>query len=152
MFFYPSSTCRIDIPRLILVPSAHTQSGWGWLKKAGEYGSVRCRVLNGSKGSFPRLFTLSSIPFSIGTDILDFFPSCFYTIFALSSVETLDWPRTESSSAVSLMLFCTCITVSGPRPSSTWAFGPQRINGASPKIVGPHKLIIRNLSYIYLII
>ena len=28
---YPSSTCRIDIPRLILVPSAHTQSGWGWL-------------------------------------------------------------------------------------------------------------------------
>ena len=29
--FYPSSTCRIDIPRLILVPSAHTQSGWGWL-------------------------------------------------------------------------------------------------------------------------
>ena len=83
MFFYPSSTCRIDIPRLILVPSAHTRSGWGWLKKAGEYGSVRCRVLNGSKGSFPRLFTLSSIPFSIGTDILDFFPSCFYTIFAL---------------------------------------------------------------------
>ena len=31
--FYPSSTCRIDIPRLILVPSTHTQSGWGWLKK-----------------------------------------------------------------------------------------------------------------------
>ena len=33
MFFYSSSTCRIDIPRLILVPSAHTRSGWGWLKK-----------------------------------------------------------------------------------------------------------------------
>ena len=31
--FYPSSTCRIDIPRLILVPSVHTRSGWGWLKK-----------------------------------------------------------------------------------------------------------------------
>ena len=31
--FYPSSTCRIDISRLILVPSAHTRSGWGWLKK-----------------------------------------------------------------------------------------------------------------------
>ena len=28
---YPSSTCRIGIPRLILVPSAHTQSRWGWL-------------------------------------------------------------------------------------------------------------------------
>ena len=46
------------------------------VEKAGEYGSVMCRVLNGSKGSFPRSFTLSSIPFSIGTDILDFFPSC----------------------------------------------------------------------------
>ena len=31
--FYPSSMCRIDIPRLILVPSAHTRSGWGWLKE-----------------------------------------------------------------------------------------------------------------------
>ena len=43
------------------------------VEKAGEYGSVMYRVLNGSKGSFPRSFTLSSIPFSIGTDILDFF-------------------------------------------------------------------------------
>ena len=43
------------------------------VEKAGEYGSVMCRVLNGSKGNFPWSFTLSSIPFSIGTDILDFF-------------------------------------------------------------------------------
>ena len=28
---YPMSTCRVDFPRLILVPSAHSQSGWGWL-------------------------------------------------------------------------------------------------------------------------
>ena len=28
---YPTSTCRFDFPGLILVPSAHTQSGWGWL-------------------------------------------------------------------------------------------------------------------------
>ena len=28
---YPTSTCRIYFPALILVPSAHTQSGWGWL-------------------------------------------------------------------------------------------------------------------------
>ena len=45
----------------------------GVVEKTGEYGSVMCRVLNGSKGSFPRSFTLSSIPFSIGTYILDFF-------------------------------------------------------------------------------
>ena len=60
------------------------------VEKAGEYGSVRYRVLNGSKGSFLRSFTLSSIPFFTGTDILDFLPSCFYTIFTLSSEETLD--------------------------------------------------------------
>ena len=71
------------------------------VEKAGEYGSVRCRVLNDSKGSLSPVVTLSSIPFSIGTDILDFFPSCFYTIFALSSCEISDMSRTESSSAVS---------------------------------------------------
>ena len=27
----PTSTCRFNFPGLILVPSAHTQSGWGWL-------------------------------------------------------------------------------------------------------------------------
>ena len=31
-FTLPStSTCRFSFPGLILVPSAHTQSGWGWL-------------------------------------------------------------------------------------------------------------------------
>ena len=28
---YPTSTCRFDFLGLILVPSSHTQSGWGWL-------------------------------------------------------------------------------------------------------------------------
>ena len=40
-------------PRLILVPSAHTQKSLEVVVKAEEYGSVRCRVLNGSKDSFP---------------------------------------------------------------------------------------------------
>ena len=30
-FLPPTSTCRFNFPGLILVPSAHTQSGWGWL-------------------------------------------------------------------------------------------------------------------------
>ena len=42
-----------DFPILILVPSAHTQSGWGVVVKAEGYDSVRCRVLNDSKCSFP---------------------------------------------------------------------------------------------------
>ena len=45
--------------------------------------------------------TLSSIPLFISTDILDFFQSYFYTIFALSSRETSVMPRSESSSTVS---------------------------------------------------
>ena len=50
---YPVSTCRFDFLGLILVPSAHTQSGWGVVVKAERYCSVRCRVLNDSKCSFP---------------------------------------------------------------------------------------------------
>ena len=44
---------------------------------------------------------LSSVPFSIDLNILDFFPNCSYTVFALSSKGTSDMPRTELSSAVS---------------------------------------------------
>ena len=44
---------------------------------------------------------LSSVPFSIDLDILDFFPNCSYTVFALHSKETLDMPMTKSSLAVS---------------------------------------------------
>ena len=50
---YPMSTCRFGFPRLILVPSAHTQSGWGLVVKAEEHGSVKCKVFNGNNGSFP---------------------------------------------------------------------------------------------------
>ena len=44
---------------------------------------------------------LSSVPFSIDLDILDFFPNCSYTVFALPSRDTSDMPRTESSLAAS---------------------------------------------------
>ena len=36
-------------------------------------------------------------------------------------------------------LFRTCIVEPGPSPSLAWAFGPQRINGPGPRIIGPHK-------------
>ena len=70
---YPSSTCRINFSKTDTCPISPYPEWLGVVVKAGEYGSVRYRVLNGSKGSFPWSFTLSSIPFSIGTDILDFF-------------------------------------------------------------------------------
>ena len=44
---------------------------------------------------------LSSALVFIDLDILDFFPNCSYTIFALPSRETSDMPRTELSSAES---------------------------------------------------
>ena len=78
--------------------------------KAGEYDSVRCRVLNGGKGSFPWSFILSSVSFSIDLDILDFLSNCSYTVFALPSSETSDMPRTESSSAVSQGYFVLVFT------------------------------------------
>ena len=46
---------------------------------------------------------LSSVPFSIDLDILDFFPNCSYTVFALFSRETSDMPRTELSSAITFL-------------------------------------------------
>ena len=70
---YPSSTCRIDFSQTDTCPISSHPEWLGVVVKAGEYGSVRCRVLNDSKGSFPWSFILSSVPFSIDLDILDFF-------------------------------------------------------------------------------
>ena len=97
---YPSSTCRIDFFRIDTCPISPYPEWLGVVVKVGEYGSVRCRVLNGIKDSFPWSFTLSSVSFSIDRDIFRFFPSCSYTIFALPFSETSDMLRTKSSSAV----------------------------------------------------
>ena len=50
---YPSSTCMIDFSKTDICPISPYPEWLGVVVKAGEYGSVRCRVLNGSKGSFP---------------------------------------------------------------------------------------------------
>ena len=80
---------------------------------------------------------LSSIPLSIDLDILDFFPNCSYTVFALPSRETSDMPRTESSSAVSqnyldFYYLSSAITFIGS------GLGPQCKNGSGPQVIGPH--------------
>ena len=84
---------------------------------------------------------LSSVSFSIDIDILDFFPNCSYTAFALSSRRTSDMSRTESSSAASqdYLDFCylfSAITFFGS------GLGPQCKNGPRPQIIGPHKNIV----------
>ena len=52
----PSSTCRVKLSKTDTCPISSYPKSLGVVVKAEEYGSVRCRVLNGSKGSFPWIF------------------------------------------------------------------------------------------------
>ena len=52
----PSSTCRVNLSRTDNCPISLYPKSLGVVVKAKECGSVRCRVLNGSKGSFPLIF------------------------------------------------------------------------------------------------
>ena len=108
----------------------------GVVVKAEEHGSVRCRVLNGSNGSFPLslVVILSSVFFFIDIDILDFFPNCSYIFFALPSRGTSNMPRTETSSAVSqdyldFYYLSSAILLLGS------SLGPQCKNGSGPQII-----------------
>ena len=122
---YPSSTCRIDFSQTDTCPISPYPEWLGVVVKAEEYGSIRCRVLNGSKGSFPWSFILSSVSFSIDLDILDFLPSWSYTIFAFPSGETSDMPRTESSSAVSQGYFVLVLQSLGHNFPRLGPLGPN---------------------------
>ena len=59
---YPSSTCRIDFSKTDTCPISPYPEWLGVVVKVGEYGFVRCRVLNGSKGSFPWLLHFPAYP------------------------------------------------------------------------------------------
>ena len=54
-----------------------------------------------------------------------FFPSCFCTIFALSSYGTSDMPRTESSSTVSQGHFVLVLMILGYNPSRLGPWAPM---------------------------
>ena len=49
----PSSTCRFKLSKTDTCPISPYSKSLGVVVKAKEFGSVRYRVLNGSKGSFP---------------------------------------------------------------------------------------------------
>ena len=85
---------------------------------------------------------LSSVFFSIVIDILNFFPNCSYTVFALSSRGTSDMPRTESSSAVS-QDYLDLYYPSSAIPFLGSSLGPQCKNGPGPQIIGPHNNIYK---------
>ena len=48
---YPTSMCGFDFSRTDTCPISPYPEWLGVVEKAEEYGSVRCRVLNGSKGN-----------------------------------------------------------------------------------------------------
>ena len=52
----PLSTRRAKLSKIDTCPISPYSKSLGVVVKAKECGSVRCRVLNGSKGSFPRIF------------------------------------------------------------------------------------------------
>ena len=52
----PSTTCRVKSSKTDTCPISPYPKSLGVVVKAKEFGSVRCRALNGSKGSFPQIF------------------------------------------------------------------------------------------------
>ena len=122
---YPSSTCRIDFSQTDTCPISPYPEWLGVVVKAEEYGSVRCRVLNGNKGSFPWSLYFLAYPSLLTLDILDFLPSWSYTVFALPSDETSDMPRTESSSAVSQGYFVLVLQSLGHNFPRLGPLGPN---------------------------
>ena len=86
----------------------------------------------------------SSVSFSIDIDILDFFPNCSHTVFALSSRGTSDMPRAESSSVMS-QDYLDFYYTSSAIPFFDLSLGLQCKNEPGPQIIGPHKYI-----YIYI--
>ena len=73
---YPSSTCRIDFSNTDTCPINPYPKWLGVVVKAGECGSVRCKMLNGSKGSFPWLIYFPAYT-SLLTQIFQIFSKLF---------------------------------------------------------------------------
>ena len=52
----PSSTYKVNLSKTDTCPISPYSKSLGVVVEAEEYGSVRCRALNGNKGSFPWIF------------------------------------------------------------------------------------------------
>ena len=81
---------------------------------------------------------LSSVPFSINIDILDFSQNCSYTVLTFSFKGTSNMPRTELSSVMS-QNYLDFYYTSSAIPLLGLGLGPQCKNGPRPQILGPHK-------------
>ena len=93
---------------------------------------------------------LSSVPFSIDIDILDFFQNCSYTVLAISFRGASDMLRTELSSAMSQDYLDSYYT-SSAIPLLGSGLGPQCKNGPGLQILGPHKFYSNESRYLLLL-
>ena len=143
MFFYPPSTCRIDIPRLILVPSAHTRSGCGWLKKLESMALSGAEYWMAVRATFPGRYTFQHT-FFYWHRYFRFFPKLFLYHFCSFFLWDLGHAKDWIVLGCVPRLFRTCIAEPRPSPSSAWAFGPQRVNEPGPRTIGPHIFILHN--------
>ena len=78
-----TSTCRFCFLGLILVLSAHTQSGWGWLQKLKSIALSGAEYLIAILIAFPLNYSYTVLALSFGSamgaafDDVSFFPSMF---------------------------------------------------------------------------
>ena len=80
---------------------------------------------------------LSSVPFPINLDILDFSQNCSYTALALSFRGTSDMPRTELSSVMS-QDYLDFYYTSSAIPLLGSGLGPECKNGLGPQLLELH--------------
>ena len=111
-------------PRLILVPSVHIQSGWGWLSKLESMTLSGAKYWMAVRAAFPSRYTFQRT-LLYWPRYFRFFPSCSYTLFALPSSETSDMPRTESSSTVSQGYFVLVLPSLGYNVPRLGPLGPN---------------------------
>ena len=152
----PASTYKLTFLGFKTCPISPYLEWLGVVGKVEEYGSVRCRVLNGSNDSFPFVlgrYTIQRLLFYRHRYFRFFFPNCSYTVFALSSRGTLNMPMTESSSAVSQ----DCLDFyypSSATPFLSSGLGPQCKNGSGSQIIEPynyyyHQFILNFESFLF---
>ena len=84
---------------------------------------------------------LSSVPFSIDIDILNFFQNCSYTVLTLSFRGASNMPRTELSLVMS-QDYLDFYYTSSAIPLLGSGLGPQCKNGPGPQILKPHRGVI----------
>ena len=112
----PSSTCRVNLSKTDTCPISPYPKSLGVVVKAEEYGSVRCKALNGTEGSFPWIF-------------LDFLSSLvlyrFCPLFpvGLWVCRGLNCPRLYP-----MAILCFILLSLGRSPPRLGPLGPSRVN------------------------